>query len=647
MQDYHFKVVDLLYKKQLLGFIINSLVLFFAMLICCKTIAAEVNIQTPSFQTLLTQVNKTKDSNLSKALDDLTQIEDQLGTASLNQQIEFYKIKAEIYSNMSKFQLSKDTATIGLNLGKQLSSPIIQLADLLYTRGFALESLGKTTLAAQDYMNGLDIAESLDDKSFIAQGLINLGALYYLKEKYEKALIMLNEALNIANSLQDNELKGYIFGELGNLYALLGQTDKTLEFYRKSYKHYKDAGKNIYAITSLANIASYYLDQGEYDKAIDIEKEIIAMPKEIMTDDFFYSAYSGLAWAYNRKKDKDAEVAYQYILIAGQYITHSEQAGRMFGYIMEKSYILESLKRYDEVLENLFKAEKLLTKQEIEKNSWQYLNLLNLRANIYYKLGRYQTAYQLKSDYINRVLEADKNENIAAIENVRLKFESEQADLKKKILDKQRILQSLKLTKIQSESELQKRYFMIGLVVILLLFLGIYKLIKTQKKLVVSTRTDGLTGVANRHRLAQLGNQYFTAAIKSKQSFCVLMVDVDHFKEVNDNFGHKVGDEVLKDIVLLGQHALRAQDEIGRFGGEEFVVILPNTDLTQGLEIAERLRNVIHQHKWQDFKLPEVTISIGLACFDKKQHKSFDDVLKRADELLYQAKSEGRNKVCA
>ena len=119
------------------------------------------------------------------------------------------------------------------------------------------------------------------------------------------------------------------------------------------------------------------------------------------------------------------------------------------------------------------------------------------------------------------------------------------------------------------------------------------------------------------------------------------MFDLDHFKQINDRYGHQKGDEILVSTSQLIAHALRETDTLFRFGGEEFMVLLPETGLDKAFDIAERMRRLIEEH---DFGLEApATISIGVAVFQESD--SIDSIIRKVDALLYQAKNKGRNSI--
>lgn len=167
-----------------------------------------------------------------------------------------------------------------------------------------------------------------------------------------------------------------------------------------------------------------------------------------------------------------------------------------------------------------------------------------------------------------------------------------------------------------------------------------------EAKLREMASTDFLTGLANRrHFLARLDQELSRIHRLDEHCASVLMLDSDHFKKVNDTFGHATGDNVLRHLAALMQNELRKIDTVGRIGGEEFAVILPGADLPSAKVFAERLRKKIAGTPMahEDSVIP-VTVSIGVAGM-KASDASADDALVRADRALLRAKERGRNKV--
>jgi two-component system cell cycle response regulator len=166
-------------------------------------------------------------------------------------------------------------------------------------------------------------------------------------------------------------------------------------------------------------------------------------------------------------------------------------------------------------------------------------------------------------------------------------------------------------------------------------------------RLEVLAHTDPLTQVLNRRALTVRLASELERARRYDAALSLLMVDLDHFKTVNDEHGHLVGDDVLREFAGVLQHAIRSVDVVARYGGEEFVVGLPETALAGAVVFAERLRERIAE---TPFAITHgnplaLTASIGVAFFPSADVNTVEDLFARADEALYRAKADGRNRV--
>jgi diguanylate cyclase (GGDEF)-like protein len=159
--------------------------------------------------------------------------------------------------------------------------------------------------------------------------------------------------------------------------------------------------------------------------------------------------------------------------------------------------------------------------------------------------------------------------------------------------------------------------------------------------------TDYLTGLRTRGYFEQQLELEFKRAERKQQKFALLMIDIDHFKILNDTFGHHVGDQLLRDVTSILMKDMREVDTVARYGGEEFVIVLPETTQTGAVFVAERLRRAVDQAKFfagSPHSVQHLTISIGVAVYDTDaQFKR--DLIEFADAALYHAKHEGRNRV--
>lgn len=165
--------------------------------------------------------------------------------------------------------------------------------------------------------------------------------------------------------------------------------------------------------------------------------------------------------------------------------------------------------------------------------------------------------------------------------------------------------------------------------------------LKEKELLTQLAQTDSLTGIPNRLMLDKVLLESHRKAKKNQHAYGVLLLDIDYFKQVNDNYGHQIGDEVLREFSTLLSDRVRDSDIVGRWGGEEFLVICKGADNDILLDLAERLRTSIENHVFPE--CTSLTTSIGIASYENGD--DIHNLLSRADRALYRAKSEGRNKI--
>ncbi|MEE8444014.1 MAG: GGDEF domain-containing protein, partial [Alphaproteobacteria bacterium] len=170
---------------------------------------------------------------------------------------------------------------------------------------------------------------------------------------------------------------------------------------------------------------------------------------------------------------------------------------------------------------------------------------------------------------------------------------------------------------------------------------------KKLKNVSRAARTDALTDLANRKYFAKRLREAAKEATETKNPLALLMLDVDNFKEVNDNWGHLVGDHVLRLISKTLVESIKGRDLAARYGGDEFAVVLPNTRLKDASTLAEQIRKTISTKKLSLKNTGEsirgITASIGVAAY--RHGETLDELIHRADQALYSAKNDGRNRV--
>lgn len=263
-----------------------------------------------------------------------------------------------------------------------------------------------------------------------------------------------------------------------------------------------------------------------------------------------------------------------------------------------------------------------------------------LRSDVNRKLGRTGAAYSDLDVYIRATDRQRASEQIRQNAVLRASLDADRAAARN-----QELQRSLAFSK-EREREQGKRYTVLSLsasigavLLLIILCMGIYH----RRKLVKISNTDPLTGLRNRRFINEHEGAYVGDHARTGRSLTVAIIDLDHFKSINDTYGHSAGDEVLIAFASLAHGALRQGDVIARWGGEEFIVIFPNTAEVKAVDALERLQTALASGIDTAAGRVSVSFSAGAASFQGTE--SLQTIVRRADEALYKAKETGRNRI--
>ncbi|GAA4098218.1 diguanylate cyclase [Zhongshania borealis] len=176
------------------------------------------------------------------------------------------------------------------------------------------------------------------------------------------------------------------------------------------------------------------------------------------------------------------------------------------------------------------------------------------------------------------------------------------------------------------------------------------RIVRLEQTLNQLASRDALTQCWNRRMIDELFTNSIAESTRKRSAFSIMVLDIDHFKAVNDTYGHAAGDVALKHVVNILNTNLREYDQVGRYGGEEFVILLPSTDVNEAWGVAERVRSAIQFQPTvlNDDTKVDMTVSIGIAQFNRSRDINQNAFFERADKALYTAKQSGRNRIiCA
>jgi diguanylate cyclase (GGDEF)-like protein len=271
--------------------------------------------------------------------------------------------------------------------------------------------------------------------------------------------------------------------------------------------------------------------------------------------------------------------------------------------------------------------------------------LYELRSRAHAAVGNYPAAFNDQGEYLRRMREQGTLDRIREVAQLRVQFENEQEQQKIALLEQQ---QKLNEERINSQTRTTQLLAIAGLTGLVTAFFLGYSLLSHRRhraELIRLAERDELTGLLNRRAIVRKAVELLSRARESKGTLIIGLIDLDHFKSINDRFGHAVGDQLLQRLATALRTALHTREVFGRYGGEEFLVLFPDMTMEQARLGSEKLRGALReQHMRVDDQEVIVTLSLGLASYEPGD-VLFDQVARRADIALYVAKTQGRDRV--
>ena len=543
----------------------------------------------------------------------IKELEDQLSTA----EGEMEQIDA---LNLLAWELSFNNAERAFNLAQQALtlSRKKDESGKYYPRGvgLSLRTLGDIAKLRCDYRtalsNLLDASIILETLGDLENWLIvsdSLGWVYFNIGDIPMAFETLLKALKVARENDNNTQEANLLTTLGALYGETGDKEQSINALERALDYLEKTENHRRRCITLNNLAMTQFEILEFDEALENAARSLEIARQLDSADLQATSLDTTGQIYLARGDfSQAEIyfkqAQEFYLGIGndpdEIILNMARAEIGQGRIEEaEGLLLHSLETVGTRGANRFKYQfhELLARVYEEKNDFQNA------------LEQYQVFHSLKSKVYN---------------------EDTQRRLANWI-----VLQEVETTQIDAEIYHLKN-------------LALRKEITVHRQAVaemeILATTDSLTGLLNRRHLMTLAYYAFDTAHRSGRPVAALMMDIDDFKRVNDSYGHPAGDQVLAEVSATIQSSLRNGDLVGRYGGEEFVAVLPETELLAGQQVAERIvKNVAEHITRVEGNDIQVTLSIGTAQAEPVDI-DLESLLYRSDMALYAAKQAGKNR---
>lgn len=324
--------------------------------------------------------------------------------------------------------------------------------------------------------------------------------------------------------------------------------------------------------------------------------------------------------------------------------------GEQYLVLLSKANIAQYNKQHQQVITLLEQAQLLqdsIAKKQLA--SPLFANLYQVLATSLAATQNYKQAYKVKKLFVDDYNDYGDAQRDSIVKNLTEKHEITYKIETNNLLDNQNKLKAIRLDDVEKQQVIQQRNFILISCTLLIFILFFLRQLKVRKKLILLTKIDSLTGLINRTALFVKGKELVETSTKQQLELSVLLFDIDNFKLINNNYGHHVGDLVLAKIAELVSETMRSRDVFARISGEEFVAILPSTDLDKAKAIAVRVVEKIAYYDFSAFGLDnKITVSVGVANNHNNDNIAvFDDILHAAELAKYQARAQGRNQMAS
>ncbi|MHB8134773.1 MAG: tetratricopeptide repeat-containing diguanylate cyclase [Anaerolineaceae bacterium] len=524
----------------------------------------------------------------------------------------------ESINPQSGMRLSKETFKLSTSGSFQVNVYKKGMADSLFNQAHFNLSFGDYQLALSQSLEALSIYTDLKESARQAQSMCVMGAIYLSLNEYNKAMGTLVKAMEIARHLNHELPLGEILLTMGMVFLYAGDTSRAILEIKRSLQIFQQTNQLKLSAYAFCNLAAAYKSENEIDifrqylercekVAVQIGSDLIMI--DVLRQKGQFELQSG-------NLEKAQELFQQSLKLAD---THGYKADQVSSSLW-MSDVFFKWGKLDAAIALLVEALNKSRKNRFTEGS---LHAHQKLALIYEQQKEYQQAYEHLKAYID----------------LELKFTSEKNDLKYQSLEtiyhahsvqqEARILQN---QYDQLEKEISDRRF------------AEEALKQSEDKFRRLANLDPVTGLNNRRYFYSLALNEFKRISRYFHPLTVMMINVDNFIKINDQFGHLLGDQILKMVGRQLETFLREVDILGRYGGVEFVVLMPETTLDQSVPVANRLLSLFSDKSFEiRDETVQITISIGIASFEA--NISLDRLIERADRALQVAKNAGTNRI--
>ncbi|WP_425144780.1 diguanylate cyclase [Deinococcus sp.] len=475
------------------------------------------------------------------------------------------------------------------------------------------------------FVRGLDIGVAHGQLSLQADCANFMAGVYNALSDYDKALDQLSTVLRIAREQQNRQREAHCLHNLAIVSKDSRSLDKASSYLVESLTVYREIGDMVGETKALGTHAELAFEQGDDELCIRLADRAAQQARSHAQPYIEALAQSTAGKAHSRLgQDELAETLQQRALIYASEAGYQQmRAWSLYelGQVRQKRGNPQAQQDY---LAALGLAQELSVK-ELEMQAYRSLSELSAAAGDAERaLDYYRRHHAVELDIFNQ--EASLKTRALMVQ---LEVERAQSDAQ---IYKLRSIELASANEALARANVEKS--------------GLVNMLESQSKLLQRQLSeDGLTGLYNRKHIEGLLQHEFWQQKSSAQLLCIAMVDLDHFKLINDRFSHLVGDQVLRLVAQIFTQTCRPSDAVGRYGGEEFLFVFPGTTLEQGRRVCERIQAAVRGYGWDQVH-PGLQVTLSIGVVSDLNVPNHERLIARADTKLYEAKNSGRDRVC-
>ncbi|HHX8662800.1 TPA: diguanylate cyclase [Vibrio alginolyticus] len=601
--------------------------------------------------------------------------------------VRYWLAKATVLELLGRVEESQSVVQKGLELVRPQSHEYL-LFKLIQMRTMVGKSDIDTALSALDSL--LETSRENGDKQLESEILLLKGRYYDEQGEFKKSYAALMSSMDVAESSGVHGLVERAALELGDVLVKIQGYDRSEALLEQAYRYFRDRRMSFNELLSVLTIAKLHKAQFQYEEAIASYQRALKLAQIIGDGRFRFRVNLELAALYRETNQEKKMVNHLKLAENLQYRETSSAYLATFK-LLQAEYMLEQ-QQFEILLAMIAPMLPEIIESRYVKQ--QQMELLKVAAMAYAGSNDFKLAFETSGNYHDKFIQFSNQREVENLERQQTLFELERLEYENEDLNWNNVLQRMEL------ENNRRTFYLLGeallaLIGVLFLMAVIFLVVnRSRLRMRRLAKTDTLTGLFNRGFL----EDWFTKPVEvrrerkekpvpqSKQEkiqhfvfeqveqvkygylalnkwvdskldkqkmvpnkpqsgpVTLALIDVDYFKQVNDTYGHVFGDTVLTGVAKVLEETVRENDIVARFGGEEFVVVMPNTDHENALITAERLRSALSLHCFVTEQKEEVRVTCSFGVVTTEDNEmSFKSLCDQADKLLYQAKANGRN----